>query len=317
VKRGDKRTKKPLQRIDEPDKWLSVSEACARVARGEADGVGFVLGNNIIGIDLDNCIGCDGTLSPVAQDATNLGTYVERSPGGCGLHVWIKGTIAESHNVGGRNGSPRREIYDGRRGCARYLTVTGDRIGEAAKLRDGATAQAALDAFFAKWFAGSDRRARASAEGEMVGCRLSDDAVLELMFAAKDGLKSRRLFEGDYSEYASQSEADLALCGKLRFFASADPVQMDRLFRRSGLMRPKWDKGRGTQTYGERTTAKALATGGRLYRRPCAPYVAGEFEGRYGKVHESVLPALGRMTKHESFLSKAARVKGIGRVVHG
>ncbi|MBK8753790.1 MAG: hypothetical protein IPL99_20025 [Candidatus Competibacteraceae bacterium] len=33
---------------------------------------------------------------------------------------------------------------------------------------------------------------------------------------------------------------------------------MDRLFRQSDLMRPKWDERRGEQTYGERTLAAAI-----------------------------------------------------------
>jgi hypothetical protein len=40
---------------------------------------------------------------------------------------------------------------------------------------------------------------------------------------------------------------------------------MDRLFCRSGLMRAKWDKRHGAQTYGEGTIAKAIAQGGPFY----------------------------------------------------
>jgi putative DNA primase/helicase len=54
------------------------------------------------------------------------------------------------------------------------------------------------------------------------------------------------------------SVADLALCAMLAFWTQ-DPTQMDRLFRQSGLMRPKWDETHGAQTYGERTIVEALA----------------------------------------------------------
>ena len=41
-------------------------------------------------------------------------------------------------------------------------------------------------------------------------------------------------------KYKSQSEADMALCGKIAWWANADYTQTDRLFRQSGLMREKW-----------------------------------------------------------------------------
>jgi hypothetical protein len=85
------------------------------------------------------------------------------------------------------------------------------------------------------------------------------------MFGAKGGVKWRSIFDGDHSAYPSQSEADFALCRKLRFYTRRDAKQMDRLFRRSGLMREKWDEKRGGQTYGDRTVAEAIAKGGPLY----------------------------------------------------
>lgn len=297
VRRGTRMTKRPLQSTTRPCAWLASSEACDLVARGEADGVGFVLGEGVLCSDLDNCIGLTGTLHEIAKDAMALATYIEQSPSGRGLHIWIRARISRSRNIGPHDGVPRHEIYDGRAGSTRFVTVTGNRIGDASELRSGSEAQAALDAFVAKWFPDRDGHVPPNAEGESGGQVLSDDAILQLMFAARNGARSRSLFEGDCSGYGSHSEADLALCGRLRFFTRADPAQIDRLFRRSGLMRPKWDERRGNETYGERTIAKALATGGRLYRDPCVRYIAGVPERQFGKVHPSVLAVLGRLTK--------------------
>ena len=58
--------------------------------------------------------------------------------------------------------------------------------------------------------------------------------------------------------YPSHSEADLAWTGLLARYAGPQPEQIDRLFRASGMMRPKWDERRGTQTYGQLTIAKVL-----------------------------------------------------------
>ncbi len=40
---------------------------------------------------------------------------------------------------------------------------------------------------------------------------------------------------------------------------------MDKLFRRSGLMRPKWDSKRGSETYGSKTIARAIGQTGETY----------------------------------------------------
>jgi replicative DNA helicase len=44
----------------------------------------------------------------------------------------------------------------------------------------------------------------------------------------------------------------------LAFWTRRDAAQIDRLFRRSKLMRPKWDEPRGAQTYGQRTVQRSV-----------------------------------------------------------
>lgn len=80
----------------------------------------------------------------------------------------------------------------------------------------------------------------------------------ELLEKAKENDKFRRLWNGSTSGYPSQSEADLALCAKLAFWTGGDKRRIDSLFRKSGLMRDKWDEQRGAETYGELTIKKAL-----------------------------------------------------------
>jgi len=92
-----------------------------------------------------------------------------------------------------------------------------------------------------------------------------DDAeVLRLAKKAANGEKFARLWDGDTRDYArprneGRSEADLALCSLLTFWCGPDEDRIDRLFRRSRLMRPKWDERRGSLTYGQRTIKHALA----------------------------------------------------------
>lgn len=59
--------------------------------------------------------------------------------------------------------------------------------------------------------------------------------------------------------YNSHSEADLSFCNLLAFWFGADVERMDRIFRSSGLMRPKWDERRGAKTYGRWTLERAVS----------------------------------------------------------
>lgn len=84
-----------------------------------------------------------------------------------------------------------------------------------------------------------------------------DDRVLERARAARNATKFGTLWSGDWPSlgYDSQSSADLALCTMLAFW-SPDAARIDRLVRRSGLMRDKWERA----DYAERTIAAALHT---------------------------------------------------------
>jgi len=75
------------------------------------------------------------------------------------------------------------------------------------------------------------------------------------------------LYRGSTAGYPSQSEADMALCSLLAFWTGGDATQMDRLFRNSGLMRPKWDEVHFSDgaTYGERTVERAIAGSEEFY----------------------------------------------------
>lgn len=96
-----------------PATWASYDSA-----RGSSvgDGLGFVFaGDGIAGIDLDGCLS-DSGLEPWAAEIVNacLGTYIEVSPSGRGLHIFGLGTVGAGRRLG------PIEVYD----RARYFTVT-------------------------------------------------------------------------------------------------------------------------------------------------------------------------------------------------
>jgi hypothetical protein len=72
---------------------------------------------------------------------------------------------------------------------------------------------------------------------------LSEERVIELCRKAENAKKFAGLYDdGDTSGYQSASEADAALISIMAFYTQ-DEDQLDELYRRSALMRPKWNRG--------------------------------------------------------------------------
>jgi hypothetical protein len=111
---------------------------------------------------------------------------------------------------------------------------------------------AELAAFYAETF-GADAKDRSPLSGAG-SAGLSDDDVIARAREAANASKFLTLWAGDTSAYGGDdSAADLALLSLLAFWTQ-DADQLDRLFRRSGLYREKWDR----SDYRLRTINKAL-----------------------------------------------------------
>lgn len=259
----------------DPATWSPFAEALAAYQAGDLDGVGIVLyraegevGPGLVGIDLDKCRNPDtGELEPwAAHIVRDLASYTEVSPSGRGVRIFVRGELPA-----GRRRSGCIEMY----ATGRYLTVTGHRLdGSRATVENR---QAELQALHARIFSPADapvcangkapalsspkrRGLVARAVGSAAGDgNLSDDDILGLAARSRVGDDFRALMAGDLGRHGNDhSAADLALCDHLAFFCGPDPARIDRLFRRSSLMRPKWNERRGERTYGQLTVAKAL-----------------------------------------------------------
>ncbi len=88
---------------------------------------------------------------------------------------------------------------------------------------------------------------------------LSDDAVIAKSTAARKGRCSNG--PGSVTSPGTRVRAKRMPPSLLRWYSvfSGDKAQMDRLFRRSGLMREKWNSLRGADTYGNIAIDKAAA----------------------------------------------------------
>jgi putative DNA primase/helicase len=215
-----------------------------------------------VGIDLDDCVDAEGQPNErAAALIREFSSYTERTPSGKGFRILIEGTKPKGagcrkNSVVGGGGI---EIYE--RG--RYFTFTGDRT-------DGTPAtiearQEALDELCAKLWPPPPARPATTPSAYVA---VADDrTLLDKARQAKNGAKFVALFDcgNTGGRGGDDSAADLALCNLLSFWCRGDDARIDRLFRQSALMRPKWDEPRGDRTYGAMTVDKAIAESSRTF----------------------------------------------------
>jgi primase-polymerase (primpol)-like protein len=233
----------------DPGTWGTFDQALAVVAAGTADGISIAVGDGLVGVDLDDCrTPANGEITSEALAIVHtLESYTEVSPSGEGLRLFAHGTLPP----GGRH-KGTIEMYD----RAHFLSVTGWHVaGTPATIEERTTS---LGVLHARVFGRNEHDERPRREVGPLTVDRDDAGLLERAHAARNGAKFAALWRGDVSGYPSHSEADLALCTQLAFWTGGDAARVDRLFRRSGLWRPKWDMG-GAVTYGERTIATAIA----------------------------------------------------------
>jgi len=233
----------------DPKTWTTYEQAKQRAETHDSLGIGFVFQRDagIVGIDLDKCRDAStGVVEPWAHDIIrNLNSYTEVSPSGKGVHIYVCGSLPP-----GRRKKGQVEVYE----TGRFFTVTGQSLGDTPATVEARPEQLAM--FHAVHLA--DPVPVLPAQPIPRTTVLGDSKIIEKCRGARNAEKFNGLWRGSDSGYASQSDADLALIGMLKFYTQ-DAGQLDRLFRQSGLMRDKWDQQRGEQTYGERTIAEALA----------------------------------------------------------
>jgi len=246
--------------------WATFREVLEALEAGGYDGAGYVFssGDPYAGIDLDDCRDPqDGTIEPWAKKIIDaLDGYTESSPSGRGVHIIVKGRAPNK-----RRG--RLEAYS----AERFFTLTGNVI-EGSR-RSMPERRDCLNALMARIFAEPKIETNGNA------WHLADEEVIQRCRKARNAAKFASLFdEGDASAYGGDdSRADLALVSLLAFY-SQDHAQIDRLFRRSALMREKWWR----PDYRRRTIDHALAAGTETYTPPKAG------ENGHGGASSSSLP---------------------------
>jgi primase-polymerase (primpol)-like protein len=231
----------------DPETWGTFDVVKAAYENGNYDGIGFVFTGSdpYCGIDLDKCRDqATGKIDPGAQwIIENIDSYTEVSPSETGVKIFAVGELPnrKKGNI---------EAYSSKR----FFTMTGHHLPETPKTpqdRNDILIQFAREHF-------PSPPEKSPSRGTYTG---TEAEVIHKARNAKNGDRFNQLWNGNWQkDYPSQSEADLALCAALMFWTGNDADMVDSLFRKSGLMREKWDESRGEHTYGEKTLERAQGT---------------------------------------------------------
>lgn len=232
-----------------PDTWGTFDEAVKACERFNFDGLGFMFANGYFGVDLDHCMDnmdfCD-------EFVETLQSYAEISKSGTGLHIICKGKLPD--------GARRRgnvEMYS----SGRYFICTGNIYNK--KYTEINECTDTVRILHAKYLASSVPKSELRTAAEI---DLTDQQIIDKARNSKTGQLFTLLYAGNWQGvYNSQSEADLAFCNQLAFWTGRNELQMDRIFRTSGLMRDKWDRKRGNDTYGNITIGRACSSCTEVY----------------------------------------------------
>jgi len=249
----------------DPQYWMTADEA-VRLAQFHKCGVAFVLTENdpFFCIDLDNQLLPDGQWSPYALSMIEFfaGAAVEISYSGTGLHIFGRyDALPGEHRVKIKD-LPGLEVYTRKRFIALGHSPTGDANTDHTGALNAVIAQVggSVSNVPANWtdtpvaeFTGSQDDSELISKmlasgGRKITAGMAFDGqsgggkatVQDLWAGSVDALSLTYPSSSDKS--FDHSSADMGLCLHLAFWTGKDCARIDRLFRMSALMRPKWER---------------------------------------------------------------------------
>ena len=240
-----------LAQSNNPETWGTFEEATMRAP--EYAGIGFMFSNSeYFGVDIDDIpaevaeykeYDCDNIVSEFADQ---LQTYVEESQSGNGVHMICRGSLPS-----GKRRRGKIEMYD----SGRFFVMTGRSISKYSTISD---CTETIRPLHTKFLGDAQPDQREAPAPKVNSLMFTDEEIIDKATAAKNGYDFSQLYYGHWEGmYPSQSEADIAFANMLAFWCQRDTVQMDRIFRNSGLMRDKYNRRIGDSTYGETTIQRA------------------------------------------------------------
>lgn len=287
-----------MYRIDAslPENWMSHDAAVAALAAlPQLPELQYALGFWLTReagywmLDLDGVVGADGVwdAGAAAMVAKFPGAMVELTSSQRGLHVI--GRAVEP--LGEHRTRPKRgmdlpyEFYTHDRGVAFGRLLSGSpevafgdvlhrMVHDYFPPDDGVEGMGVLQGRRAEWRGPED-------DDELIRRALQAKPSAASVFGGKPTFA--QLWRGEAEQC---SESDMALASHLAFWTGADEVRVERLMRRSGLKRDKWDEHR---TYlQELTVRRACVTARDVYQEPVRDVARAE-TAAYGA--QGVVPA--------------------------
>jgi len=272
IQRDGKNTKLPLMPNGKPAKsndkttWNSYEDCIAALNRNIGDGLGFMLGDGYIGIDIDKV--SDDIMaysmdyhakSMIADFLRGISTYAEISPSKTGLHFIGKGEVP-----GERKRYKNLEIYD----KDRFFTVTGNVIKDRNRNKV-INIDSELKPLYEKYMPKINVINSENKRNQITTFLKDDQDIVEKLFDrgyfSYTGEDLRRIYYGNYESYFnSQSEADFFMLQRLLYY-TADVEQAISLMENSGLKREKWYKRRGNTDYIHYIADKAIGSINQFY----------------------------------------------------
>lgn len=272
IQRDGKNTKLPLMPNGKPAKsndkttWNSYEDCIAALNRNTGDGLGFMLGDGYIGIDIDK-VSDDifvysmdyHARSMTADFLRGISTYAEISPSKTGLHFIGKGEVP-----GIRKRYKNLEIYD----KDRFFTVTGNVLKDRNRNKV-INIDSELKPLYEKYMPKINVINSENKRNSTVTSYNGDQDILEKLFDrgyfSYAGEDLRRIYYGNYESYFnSQSEADFFMLQRLLYYTGN--VEMAISFMESsGLKREKWYKRRGNTDYIHYIAGKAIGSMNKFY----------------------------------------------------
>lgn len=249
-------------KVNEPRDWAFFSIAKKTMEKYNYDGLsicltdikGEYIRNDIFCIDLDKVLLVPQTTSFKVFEASKIydmfkgKTYIEYSMSGSGLHILGIGNLEENC----RYRKNEVEMYDSKR----FMSLTGVGTPDSTEVLgnlENELREANLK-YVGKVEPVQDKVRRGDlteSDAELIA-KIRKSRQAQLFSDYFD----RGIGNGDHSSQ------DFSFCIMLAFWTRNNPAQMDSIFRQSALMRPKWDRMHGSQTYGNKTINNAIAKNG-------------------------------------------------------
>jgi hypothetical protein len=210
--------------------WVTFEVAFSQLSLGGYDGLGFVFTNtDYSGIDLDDASTlADGSPNPNYQADLNrqikiaheFDSYSETSPSGKGLHIIVKGKVADGKRTNyielypsGRFFTMTGQVHNNKpiKECQELLTLLWSQMGGVLNSTPAIASQA-----------------EAQSDEEILNLARTHNASTFIDLEAGIWIGS----------YPSQSEADQAYLNIVAYYTN-NKAQVERIFRKSKLMRDK------------------------------------------------------------------------------